>query len=546
MTKKLYFLFFLILSSFYINAQQTVGLFTYTAEAREGYTLFAPMSSNNTFLIDNCGEKVHSWPSVYNPGVSTYLLENGILLRAGNVTNPTFTSAGGEGGIIEMIDWNGNVIWDYTLSSATQCMHHDITYLPNGNILAIVWDLYTSQQVLDAGGTYGGNSLWSEKIIEIQPDLVNGGGTIIWEWNVWDHLIQDENPTKPNYGVVGNNPRRIDLNYPHGAVSGDWLHINGIDYNEDLDQIMLSIYTFNEIWVIDHSTTTLEAAGSTGGNSGLGGDLLFRWGNPEAYNQGTVANKKLFRQHHPHWIENGLIDEGKIMVFNNKVGTVPNQEYSTVNIIEPIFNASGGYEIQNDTFLPTEFYWTFKEENPSDFYSGFVSGAQRLENGNTLICEGAFGRFFEINPMEEIVWEYINPVGPTITNQGDAPTQNVVFRATKHPSGFAAFIGKDLTPQGYIETGSTFSCDILLSNNEVPYNNDFIVFPNPASSYFNIKSTVKVEKLSVYDISGKRVKEFIINGTEAKINCSNLYKGLYILKTHLINGIVKNTKLIID
>ena len=63
-------------------------------------------------------------------------------------------------------------------------------------------------------------------------------------------------------------------------VEVDWLHTNGIDYNAEYDLIVLSVPRMNELWVIDHSTTTEEALGSTGGRWGKGGDLLWRWGNP--------------------------------------------------------------------------------------------------------------------------------------------------------------------------------------------------------------------------------------------------------------------------
>ncbi len=58
-----------------IYPQQTVGLFTNTTEAFDGFTLFAPIKSTETYLINNCGEKVHSWSSQYQPGLSCYLLE---------------------------------------------------------------------------------------------------------------------------------------------------------------------------------------------------------------------------------------------------------------------------------------------------------------------------------------------------------------------------------------------------------------------------------------------------------------------------------------
>ncbi|MGC8644373.1 MAG: hypothetical protein ACP5XB_31305, partial [Isosphaeraceae bacterium] len=60
----------------------------------------------------------------------------------------------------------------------------------------------------------------------------------------------------------------------------------------ELDQILLSVHSFSEIWIIDHGTTTAEAATHKGGRSGKGGDLLYRWGNPQAYRAGTAADQQ--------------------------------------------------------------------------------------------------------------------------------------------------------------------------------------------------------------------------------------------------------------
>ena len=105
-----------------------------------------------------------------------------------------------------------------------------------------------------------------------------------------------------NYGVVGDHPELADFNYPPSGGGGgggpgggsggtDWLHLNSVNYNAELDQIVVSVHNTGEIWVIDHSTSMAEAAGHTGGNSGRGGDILFRWGNPQAYDQGTGSEQ---------------------------------------------------------------------------------------------------------------------------------------------------------------------------------------------------------------------------------------------------------------
>lgn len=444
---------------------QTVGLFLNTAKSYNGYTLFAPLGSKTTYLINNCGEKVHEWSSAYKPGQALYLLENGNLLRPGNSGNSTF-NAGGLGGIIEMIDWNSNVIWDYTISSNTECQHHDVEYLPNGNILAIVWDAKTKAEATQAGRTTSGSTLWSEKIIEIEPDFNNGGGKIVWEWKVWDHLVQDVSNTKDNYGNVSQSPQLININYYSGnPSSSDWLHFNSIDYNAELDQILISNHNFSEIWVIDHSTTTDEAASHTGGKQNKGGDLLYRWGNPQAYDNGTSTDQLLFMQHNATWINADYTDGGMIMVFNNQAGNTSN--YSTVNVIETPVNDDGSYSYSGNIFAPNIFHWIYKAPVPADLYSSNISGAQRLPNGNTLICAGTSGTFIEVDHSGNTVWKYINPVSNSgIVNQGSAIKANAVFRAERYSTDFSGFSGKALANEGYIETGSTFSCALFETDSD--------------------------------------------------------------------------------
>jgi len=439
-------------------AQQTLGLFTNSPQAYEGYTLFSPHDSKTTYLIDNCGELTHSWESEYEPGLSDYLLDNGVLLRAGR--NP---GQGGGSGVVEMIDWDGTVLWSHSVSETHGRQHHDIELLPNGNILIIVWDRRTQEDISQAGTSTTNNIINSEQIVEIQPDLINGGATVVWEWKAWDHTIQDVDAEKNNYGVIAEHPEKIDINFLNHN-NPDWLHFNGIDYNEELDQIMISIRNFSEFWIIDHSTTTEEASSNSGGTYGMGGDLLYRWGNPQAYDHGNENDQKLFKQHNAHWIPEGLPGEGKILLFNNQAGTLENLNYSTVNSLVLPSNESGSYDYDGEAYLPIDFDWTYQAPNPTDFYSNILSGVQRLENGNTLICEGTSGKFFEVDSNETIVWEYINPVDDVGTNaQGQTLENNHVFRCTRIPLNATALSNQTLEPQGYIETGSTFTCDLSIA-----------------------------------------------------------------------------------
>ena len=372
----------------------------------EGQILFAPMYSKTTYLIDSNGKVNQSWPSSYLPGESVYMLDDKSILRA--IKSAPYGD--GAGGGIQKIEWDGTIVWDFSYYSKDDYLsHHDIEPLPNGNVLIIAWDYKTFEEAIQEGRNPNqpqGNNIQPDYVIEVKPTGPKSG-EIVWEWHAWDHLIQDYDPTKNNYGVVEDHPELIDINY--GGIDADWLHTNSIDYNEEFDQILLSVRNFNEIWVIDHSTTINEAAGHTGGNSGKGGDILYRWGNPRAYKMGDIGDQKFFSQHDATWIEPGCPGEGNILVFNNGVNR-PGNQYSSVDEIVPPVDSNGNYYIEPDLpYGPEKQIWIYTAEIPTNFFSGYVGGAQRLSNGNTLICEGSKGKFFEITPDMSLIWEYTNP-----------------------------------------------------------------------------------------------------------------------------------------
>ena len=268
----------------------------------------------------------------------------------------------------------------------------------------IAWEYKTAGQAIQEGrnpDTLIDGKMFPDHIIEVQP-IGSGGSEIVWEWHVWDHLIQEFDPIKNNYGIVGDHPELIDINYGRYMNSADWNHINSVDYNEELDQILLSVKHFDEIWVIDHSTTTEEAAGHTGGNSGKGGDLLYRWGNPQTYRAGTASDRKYFEQHGAIWVEKECPGEGNILVFNNGIG----REYSSVDEIVPPVDDNGNYfYTPGEAYGPDELIWTYTKEN---LVSWSLSNVQRLPNGNTLICSGNQGLFLEVTSEKDIVWKYRN------------------------------------------------------------------------------------------------------------------------------------------
>ncbi|MFT4513506.1 MAG: hypothetical protein ACI89X_003605 [Planctomycetota bacterium] len=367
-----------------------------------GLRLISPTGLNQTELVDGQGAIVHTWPGTASTSIT--LLDDGTLLRAivvGSLSIP------GETGQLQQMDLAGTVLWDFVVASPTRAMHHDIEPLPNGNVLVIVWDIQVPADAIAAGrdpALISGTRWLPDSILEIQR-TGPATGSVVWEWHVIDHVIQDFDVTKPNYGVVANHPELLDINYPPVVLTdGDWNHANGLDYEAANDWIVLSSRSQDEIYLIDHSTTTAEAAGHVGGQRGMGGDLLYRWGNPAAYDSGTLLDKRLNGQHDPRFIRPGLVGAGNLTVFNN-VWTL--NQSSVYEIVLPL-DPAGNPELDPVTGIYGPFapLWTFSE---AGFYSQFVSGAERLANGNTLICSGMQKRVFEVTPAGQTVWSYTHP-----------------------------------------------------------------------------------------------------------------------------------------
>jgi hypothetical protein len=424
-------------------AQPKYGLIVNDPRAYQGYTLLAPIMSRMVYLLNMEGRVIRTWEGEASGNLSVHLLENGHLLRYGRLAEQTFGDGAGAAGHIQEFTFEGEPVWDYRFASTMQLGHHDIFKMPDGNVLMFVWDKKSPEQAVAAGRrpeTVGQSQLLVDCIYEIQP-TGKTTGKVVWEWHVWDHLIQDHDSSKANFGDVAAHPELVDSNFGEGAIAAivakkdeleklksigyvgsarpnqkpapvraDWMHSNAVDYNAELDQVLLNVLEFNEFWIIDHSTTTAEAAGHKGGKYGRGGDLLYRWGNPRACRAGTTKDQKLFGQHNTHWIPKGCPGEGHLLIFNNGSRRIGGAYSSVDELVLPV-GPDGGYAREAGTaFGPLKPVWSYSAPKRSEFYAEFISGANRLPNGNTLICAGPTGTIFEVTPDKEIVWKYVNPV----------------------------------------------------------------------------------------------------------------------------------------
>lgn len=434
-----------------------VGLILNEPGAFGGYTLFGTRSEK-VYLIDNNGQMVHQWS---HRGKAVRLLENGNLMLINAPENR-----------IKEIGVDSDIVWEYQYDRARGSLHHDFAKLPNGNALLLVSGEKSREEVIASGGNpelIQDGGIVYDYLVEIEPSNPSGG-RVVWEWSLWDHIVQDFDPEKPGFGSPSERPELVHLNgllpnFPdaHLYSANDWTHTNAIDYNAELDQILLCARNHSEVWIIDHSATREEAAGHSGGNAGKGGDLLHRWGNPRRYNSGTAEDQLLFWPHGCRWIRQGLPGAGNIIVFNNGDEFQGDRIwYSSVMEFTPPIQGYRYRKNPGEAHIPSGPAWFYAADDPADFWAARFGSVQRLPNGNTMISDGVHGTIFEVTPEGKTVWKYVNPVTPDgPLRQGDpirlhyqaeyTRWDNAFQRATRYPPDYPGLRGLDLTPKGTIE-----------------------------------------------------------------------------------------------
>ena len=491
------------------------------AKASPGYTLFSPFRGKNTYLIDMDGNVVHYWPypeGWSSPGSEAVekharLQRDGTLFR-GTVNRSVPPTGGGMGGAsYQQYSWDGEVLWEHVEERPGYTPHHDFVVIWNPKLeQRTLLYLATRQMTHDEVIALGADPSLSEDyqsnpdgIVEVDMD-----GNVIWEWNISDHVVQDFDPALPNYGVVSENPGKMDINF--SDVGGDWIHANAMDYNQTLDHIVINNSTYSESYVIDHGTTFIpgDAEASIALAASDTGDFLNRWGNPCVYDSGDCpsvnsngqgasnGHQQVFFTHDVQWIEeqetgsgDPLPGEGNMLIFDNGSRRLNGGVFSSVVEWNPydgpmrdgkyVSETQAGYGagpvipgaagmggamgmgmgggMGGGGTISNQVVWSFSSSLPNAFYSSYISSAQRMPNGNTMIDSGAHGHFFEITPQGEVVWEYVSPVGNRtegeygihkIMKDSDGRQYNSVFKAVRYPPDYPAFSGKDLTPMGPI------------------------------------------------------------------------------------------------
>ena len=518
----------------FLNGQNTVGVISMDPEAiADGYNLIYPHNQSSVYLLDNCGRIVHQWSDDedWRPGNSAFILPNGNLVRCKRPSVPINDPiwAGGGGAVVEILDWDNKLLHQFEQNDSLYRLHHDIAPMPNGNILMVVWEYRSFEESIAAGrdaAKMSQGKVWSEVIWEWDPIQ----DSIVWEWKAWDHLIQDHDVTKANYGQVEDFPQKIDLNYDTHEGHPDWLHINAIDYNPVLDQFVISVPYFDEIWVVDHSISTEEAQGEAG-------DLLYRFGNPLAYRKGAVTDQKLFFQHDIHWVNPMASpddpDFGEMAVFNNRV----NPNYSTAHTFFSLEPGTSEYTLQGEVFSPSEFAQTFfHPDTLATTLSTGLSSIQRLPNGNTLILSGRWGFAYELNADQEIVWEYVIPIkaGQPVDQGTELMiNNNITFRMDRYPSDFAGFVDQDLSPGIFLEKNPIAqNCPLIVSTKPSLRLSEKIKFyPNPNAGHIVFEKPLRKKvSVQIINLQGQVLQAYNLPSGQQHLNLKPLSPGVYILK----------------
>lgn len=398
----------------------------------DGYTLFAPtVKSTVTYLINMQGDIVHTWNSKYPPGLYATLLPNGNLLRGASINAEQPVKIGGAGGMVEEIDWNGNVVWSYRMLSPDEVQHHCFDRMPNGNTLILGWERKTPEQVVAKGralGTWKDVNIKGQMVKDFWIDFVrevDKNGKTVWEWHAWDH--------------IGTGPDQLDINYRLPAAVGagydsfDWSHFNTVEYLPKTNQILLNSRNLSEIYIVDKKS----------------GKITKRWGNPSAYGQGAKpswyddGSQQIFGSHNATMLPNG-----NVQIFDNGSERAEGNRSQVVEV-----------DLKSGKIV-----WRYEAKMPNSFFSYRQGAAQRLPNNNVLVTSTHNGHLFEVTPQGEVVWEFVNPIsfGKPVPTLSDAEAGkgmdhysygNMIHRSYRYGKDYAGLKGRDLSVKGPLTPG---------------------------------------------------------------------------------------------
>lgn len=395
-----------------------------------GYTIFQAKELG-ALLINMNGAEVQLWKGLH--GFPNKLFPGGHVMGHTGERNAAFGMQDQTN--LVQVDWEGNIVWKFDQyeyiedpGEEPQWMarqHHD--YQREGN--PVGYYVPGSDPQIDKGNTLilGHKNLVNPKISDkvLIDDVIyeiDWEGNIIWEWVCSDHFDEF------GFDEAAKNILSRDPNMR--PTGGDWMHINSMsvlgpnkwydagDERFHPDNIIFDGRETNILAIISKQT----------------GKIVWKVGPDYNESEATKALGWIIGQHHCHMIPRGLPGEGNILVFDNGGwgGYGAPNPGSKTGAKNALRDYSRILEFDPTTlkivwqYTPVE-YGVVHPVDSSRFYSPFISSAQRLPNGNTMITEGSGGRIMEVTAQHELVWEYISPYW------GKQMNINMVYRAYRAP-----------------------------------------------------------------------------------------------------------------
>lgn len=439
-----------------------------------GYTLVP--GSNSTNLLDSTAKSVKSWAV---GGYTSYLLDNGHLLGQSGMGA---AAAAGYGSLVQM---NGTT---QVNSWSVAGMHHAHWVMPNGHWLAIVGVKINPKTALASVGYTGTlTSIWDERIQEFDPVTK----TVVWEWKASDHMSGT------------NSPRKIN---PNLFKSSDPLHINSVAYDPTRDVVVMSSHYLNEIFVVDHSTTTAQAATATGGHYGRGGDILFRWGAPKNYGGTTATSSNVI--HGGTVVQPGLPGAGNFMFFGNSDNAV---KHSRVYEVQGTSSDTGWVVGANGEFASNLIFDWYSTTGTYESSSHFGYG-QRLGNGNTLIT------FSQSKILAEVDSKGALLKSTTLTVE----TKRAIRYPSDHPALVALGLGNSTRTT---RTSATPSFSLRLVGERL-----------------SVSGLSSDASLRVFDTQGRVVHQGAARNGAASISTDTWSRGPYVVEA--VSGGVRSTGIV--
>ena len=354
----------------------------------KGYTLFAPQFGTDVWLIDMEGNVCHHWKMKYPPGVHGKLLASGNLMWLGRGPEAIETMNGSASELLE-VDWEGNEIWRYDDPG----LNHDFQCLKNGNILVLRFIEIPEKLRNKVKGGVPGTELPKGKILGVQIREINRNKETLWEWNYHDHF---------------NSEKDVDCPICTRSI---WGYTNSIDAFPNGDPI-ISVRRMNKVIRISRKT----------------GEIIWEWG-PE---------NLLGHQH-----DVSVLKNGNITIFDNGVHRKSNGPDDPMEI--SCFNTSRVVEVNPKS---NEIVWEYIDPM-HQMFSQFCGSAQRLPNGNTLICESVRGTFYEVTNDKEVVWKYVSPFITQKPETWGWTEAKTIFQAHRYSIDFEGFKGRDLDSERF-------------------------------------------------------------------------------------------------